>query len=221
MHVTIEAAQRMGEHGAPHNEAERLLFEAYMKGHCWAVGTWLPDKGHYDDMMSRMLFAVWRDRAALAAEVEKRTAEAEAATKAASEQAQYFEAAAAMSLAVALDFADHPRPHHTLQAPADTNGELYRALRVLAKAYRDNACARKATGTASPANEKTSMSWKTLRGNLATAIVAFALPGRIGGQSHAAAERLLDVLTDPDGPLPQLRERFTAQASLSGEEHSS
>ena len=41
-----------------------------------------------------------------------------------------------MSLAVALHFADYPRPHHTLQAPADTNGELYRALKVLAAAYR-------------------------------------------------------------------------------------
>lgn len=41
-----------------------------------------------------------------------------------------------MSLRVALDFADNPRPHHTLAAPADTNGELYRALRVIAAAYR-------------------------------------------------------------------------------------
>jgi hypothetical protein len=42
----------------------------------------------------------------------------------------------AMVLDVALDFADNPRPHHTLQAPADTNGELYSALAVLAAAYR-------------------------------------------------------------------------------------
>ncbi len=41
-----------------------------------------------------------------------------------------------MSLRVALDFADNPRPVHALCAPADTNGELYRALRVLADAYR-------------------------------------------------------------------------------------
>lgn len=41
-----------------------------------------------------------------------------------------------MRLAIALDFADNPRPYHTLQAPADTNGELYRALKVLAAAYR-------------------------------------------------------------------------------------
>jgi hypothetical protein len=46
-----------------------------------------------------------------------------------------------MSLRVALDFADNPRPHHTLQAPADTNGELYRALKVLAAAYRGAATA--------------------------------------------------------------------------------
>lgn len=41
-----------------------------------------------------------------------------------------------MSISVALDFADNPRPHHSLQAPADTNGELYRALKVLSAAYR-------------------------------------------------------------------------------------
>jgi hypothetical protein len=41
-----------------------------------------------------------------------------------------------MSLPVALDFADNPRPHHTLQAPADTNGELYQALAVLAAEVR-------------------------------------------------------------------------------------
>ncbi|MEH3111553.1 MAG: hypothetical protein PGN22_15780 [Agrobacterium cavarae] len=41
-----------------------------------------------------------------------------------------------MSLPIALDFADNPRPYHTLQAPADSNGELYRALKTLAAAYR-------------------------------------------------------------------------------------
>lgn len=45
------------------------------------------------------------------------------------------EKAGRMSLGVALDFADNPRPHHTLAAPADTNGELYEALSVLASAY--------------------------------------------------------------------------------------
>jgi hypothetical protein len=41
-----------------------------------------------------------------------------------------------ISLEVALDFADNPRPYHSLQCPADTNGELYRARAVLAAEYR-------------------------------------------------------------------------------------
>lgn len=41
-----------------------------------------------------------------------------------------------MSLAVALDFADNPRPYHSMACPADTNGELYRALKTLAAALR-------------------------------------------------------------------------------------
>jgi hypothetical protein len=41
-----------------------------------------------------------------------------------------------MSLRVALDFADNPRLHPTLQAPADTMDELYRALTVLAAEVR-------------------------------------------------------------------------------------
>lgn len=44
-----------------------------------------------------------------------------------------------MSLAVALDFAEEPRRHSTLQAPADTMEELYEALKVLAKAYQEAA----------------------------------------------------------------------------------
>ena len=41
-----------------------------------------------------------------------------------------------MSLAAALALADKPSPRHLLPAPAETNGELYRALRVIAAAYR-------------------------------------------------------------------------------------
>lgn len=41
-----------------------------------------------------------------------------------------------MSLVVALDFAENPRPKSTMQAPADTVGELREALRVLAEAHR-------------------------------------------------------------------------------------
>lgn len=42
-----------------------------------------------------------------------------------------------MSLAVALDFAENPRRHTTLQAPADSMDELREALQVLAAAYRE------------------------------------------------------------------------------------
>jgi RimJ/RimL family protein N-acetyltransferase len=62
---SVESAHQMGARGAPHSEAERQLFEAYMKGHCWKVGDWIPDKQTYADMSTRVLFAVWRDRAAL------------------------------------------------------------------------------------------------------------------------------------------------------------
>lgn len=41
-----------------------------------------------------------------------------------------------MRLEVAFDFADHPRPYHSLACPADTKGELYRALKVLAAEAR-------------------------------------------------------------------------------------
>ena len=41
-----------------------------------------------------------------------------------------------MELAVAFDFADNPRPYHSMLCPADTNGELYRALKVLAAEAR-------------------------------------------------------------------------------------
>lgn len=59
------AAYRLGAVGAPHNETERLLFEAYLKGHCWACGDWDAAKGYYTDQSTRIMFALWRDRAAL------------------------------------------------------------------------------------------------------------------------------------------------------------
>ncbi len=63
---TVEDAKLMGNHGAPHSEAERALFEAYMRGHCWAItGPWDPKTRCYPDMLNRIEFAVWRDRAAL------------------------------------------------------------------------------------------------------------------------------------------------------------
>lgn len=41
-----------------------------------------------------------------------------------------------MTLEIALDFADNPRPFDSLQAPADSEYELREALRVIAAAYR-------------------------------------------------------------------------------------
>lgn len=64
--LTKEDAYNMGAKGSPHNDYERQLFEEYLRGHCWHCGEWLADKGYYEDMLTRMLFGVWRDRAALA-----------------------------------------------------------------------------------------------------------------------------------------------------------
>lgn len=61
---SIFEASKIGETGSPHNVEEQLLFEAYMRGHCWMIGRWLPDSG-YEDTSTRMLWVVWRDRAAL------------------------------------------------------------------------------------------------------------------------------------------------------------
>jgi len=63
--ITEAMAEEMGAGDSPHSEPERLLFEAYSKGHCWAVGEW--NGRYYVDMSDRILFAYWRDRAALAA----------------------------------------------------------------------------------------------------------------------------------------------------------
>lgn len=67
---TVEDAHLMGTKGAPHSEAERALFEEYMRGHCWAiVAPWDKKKRCYPDMLNRIEFAVWRDRAALGAAI--------------------------------------------------------------------------------------------------------------------------------------------------------
>lgn len=75
--ITVEQAQDMGTKGGPASEQERLLFEAWMKGHCWAVsGNWDGKtyvhesernlrQVHPGAMTTRMLWAAWRDRAAL------------------------------------------------------------------------------------------------------------------------------------------------------------
>jgi hypothetical protein len=78
VHPTPEAAAAMGAQGGPPSEAERLAFEAWMRGHSWPVaGVW--DGTTYTGrpdleplwldtaaMQTRMLWAAWRDRAALA-----------------------------------------------------------------------------------------------------------------------------------------------------------
>lgn len=76
-YITQEQAHEMGAKGAPATEDERLLFEAWMRGHCWALSAiWDGNtyRGTAEDgncvcpkaMNTRQLWAVWRDRAALA-----------------------------------------------------------------------------------------------------------------------------------------------------------
>ena len=73
---SIAAAKKMGESGSPVVPEERLAFEAWMQGHCWALGAeWTGsgyrascETGTYIDpqaMCTRMMWAAWRDRAAL------------------------------------------------------------------------------------------------------------------------------------------------------------
>jgi hypothetical protein len=75
--ITEQQAHDMGATGAEPTDAERLLFEAWMKGHCWALcATWTgtqyrsdaEQSGDLDPraMATRRLWAAWRDRAALA-----------------------------------------------------------------------------------------------------------------------------------------------------------
>ncbi len=77
---TLDAARALGAVGGAPSEAERLLFEAWMAGHCWAiVGDWdgttyihpLERDGNVlpSAMHTRGLWAAWRDRAALNREV--------------------------------------------------------------------------------------------------------------------------------------------------------
>ena len=74
---SVDAACAMGATSGPTVEAERIAFEAWMRGHCWALcATW--DGNHYRSdsehggrldpyaMRTRELWAAWRDRAALA-----------------------------------------------------------------------------------------------------------------------------------------------------------
>lgn len=75
---STDAAYEMGAKGGPAVEAERLAFESWMAGHCWALcATWTGteylnegERGGWPDpqaMATRRLWAAWRDRAALSA----------------------------------------------------------------------------------------------------------------------------------------------------------
>jgi hypothetical protein len=81
-HPDPEAAQRMGAVGGEAQEGERLAFEAWMRGHCWALCATWTGKGYQSDaeqggnvdpqaMRTRQLWAAWRDRAALARQAEQ------------------------------------------------------------------------------------------------------------------------------------------------------
>lgn len=75
---TEQQAHDLGAKGAPATDAERMLFEAWMRGHCWALCATWDGKGYRSDAeqggnldpraaATRRLWAAWRDRAALAA----------------------------------------------------------------------------------------------------------------------------------------------------------
>lgn len=84
--ATEDAAYQMGAAGAEPTEHERLLFEAWMRGHCWSVcGEWngrtyvaageLGGQINHAAMLARQLWAAWRDRAALAGHATPATSE--------------------------------------------------------------------------------------------------------------------------------------------------
>lgn len=70
-------AKWMGATGGQAHDGERLAFEAWMAGHCWALCATWDGKQYRSDaeqggnvdlhaMRTRQLWAAWRDRAALA-----------------------------------------------------------------------------------------------------------------------------------------------------------
>lgn len=74
---TEEEAHQVGAVGAQATDEERLLFEAWMRGHCWALSAKWDGSGYRSEaevngdvdpwaMGTRRLWAAWRDRAALA-----------------------------------------------------------------------------------------------------------------------------------------------------------
>lgn len=76
--LSLTLAYGLGAHGGPVNEEERALFEEWMRGHCWKIGGKWNGKTYVDEaesdcyprpqaMLTRQLWAAWRDRAALGA----------------------------------------------------------------------------------------------------------------------------------------------------------
>lgn len=74
---SADAAYEMGATGGPVVEAERVAFESWMSGHCWALCATWDGKAYRSDaeqggevdpraVRTRQLWAAWRDRAALA-----------------------------------------------------------------------------------------------------------------------------------------------------------
>lgn len=87
-----------------------------------------------------------------------------------------------MTLEVAFDFADNPRPYHSLACQADTNGELYRALKVLAAEARRLSGAQQANYSENP---KSSFSDGAQQAGLAAQVIALADERKAG---YAARE---------------------------------
>lgn len=70
---SIEAAYEMGSKGGTVVEAERLAFEAWMRGHCWPLGAhWTGEQYVSDEetagfvsiqaMVTRRMWAAWRGK---------------------------------------------------------------------------------------------------------------------------------------------------------------
>jgi hypothetical protein len=53
------------EGGVPNTPEERARFEAYLRGHAWATGSFDPGTNSYDTTFVRCLYGIWRDRGSL------------------------------------------------------------------------------------------------------------------------------------------------------------
>lgn len=106
----LAEAHRLGATGAEPTEEERLLFEQWMRGHCWALCATWNGKQYVSDaeqggcvdpraMNTRQLFAAWRDRAALAAYASQQADQYPDAGKMVAEPSDARVEAAAMALA--------------------------------------------------------------------------------------------------------------------------